>query len=211
MTRILKSSWLLSRLSQSTSEVLYIDEFSFDVRKVNYFGWGPKNRKLYIAKMPEWFTISFIVGLSAQRYYGVIGKVGAINSIVVSQYIKDWMNQFNSTNEESSNNLVIVADNATIHKSKLVKDTIRELKVGIVTIVPYWPFLNPIESYISVIKSKIKKNQKSYLTKTFKPISLKLLQNSFDDCSKIEPDKFIKHSKIETWYAISALTWNKKT
>ena len=64
------------------------------------------------------------------------------------------MNQFNSTNEESSNNLVMVTDKGTIHKSKLVNDMIRELKVGIVTIVPYWPFFNPIESYISVIKSK---------------------------------------------------------
>ena len=106
------------------------------------------------------------------------------------------MNQFNLINEESSNNLIIVvSDNATIHKSKLVKDMIRELKVSIVAIVPYWQFLNPIERYISVIKSKIKKNQKCYLTKTFKQVSLKLLHNSFDDRSKIEPDKFIKQLK----------------
>ena len=94
ITRILKSASLLTRLCNTFTEVLYIDEFSFNARKVNYYGWSPVNSKWYISKIPESFTISFIVGLSVQRYYGIIGKVGAIDSIIVSKYLKWCIDQF---------------------------------------------------------------------------------------------------------------------
>ena len=82
---------------------------------------------------------------------------------------------------------------------------IKTWKIGIVTIVPYWPFLNPIESYIRIIKSKFRAKQRNYWSKTFKPISLKLLQNAFDDWAKINPSMFIKNSRNETASAIAAL------
>ena len=80
LSRILKSACLLFKLNRSSFEVLYIDEFSFDTRKINYYGWGPKNSKLYISKIPEWFTISFVVRLSMMRYYRVKEKIGSIYS-----------------------------------------------------------------------------------------------------------------------------------
>ena len=104
--------------------------------------------------------------------------------------------------------MIIVADNAAVHKSNLIKDWIKKQNIGIVTIAPYWPFLNPIESYISVIKSKVRANLKNRETKTFKAISLKIFKRAFDDWAKIDPSKFIMASRAETVSAISALSKN---
>ena len=72
---ILKSAASLQCLLKTSSEILFFDEFSYDIRKTKYYGWGPKNSKLFIAQTPESFTISFIIGLSMQRYYGVTGNL----------------------------------------------------------------------------------------------------------------------------------------
>ena len=106
------------------------------------------------------------------------------------KHLQGCLKQFNDGNNFEKHSLVIVVDNATVHKSKLIKAWINKQKMWIVTIAPYWPFLNPIESYISVIKSKIKSNLKNCETKTFKGISLKIFKRAFDDCAKIDPSKW---------------------
>ena len=90
------------------------------------------------------------------RYYGVNWKIGSINSSLIVKYITSWIKQFQVDNKNKENNLIIVVDNASIHKIKLVKDVIVNSKIGMVAIVPYLPFLNRIESYIGAIKYKIR-------------------------------------------------------
>ena len=88
VSEVLKSASLLLKLNHSFFEVLHIDEFSFDSRKTNYYGWGPKNSKFYISIIPKWFTIIFFFGLSIIWYYGVKGKIDSINSSLIVKYIK---------------------------------------------------------------------------------------------------------------------------
>ena len=142
------------------------------------------------------------------RYYGVKGKISSINSSLIVKYIKSWIKQFQVESKNKENHLIIVADNATIHKSKLVKDVIVNSKIGLVTIVPYWPFLNPIESYIEAIKSKIRWQERCWQAKTLKPMNLKLIQKAFDEWAAIDPYKFIETSRKETISAVSALEIN---
>ena len=52
---------------------------------------------------------------------------------------------------------VVVWDNATIHKSKLVKEFLEDTQTLMVTIPPYWPALNPAEKLILAIKQKVGK------------------------------------------------------
>ena len=55
--------------------------------------------------------------------------------------------------EFSDKNFVRLAwDNVTIHKTKIVRELLDEHKMGLLTIKPYSPWLNPAEGYISSIK-----------------------------------------------------------
>ena len=51
---------------------------------------------------------------------------------------------------------IIVHDNASIHKSSEIQEFIKESGITILTIIPYFPCLNPTEHLIGSIKSKIK-------------------------------------------------------
>ena len=53
--------------------------------------------------------------------------------------------------------IVFVMDNASIHKSKIMKDYIKEHRLFVLTTTPYWPWLNPTEKVIWWIKKKVQK------------------------------------------------------
>ena len=60
-------------------------------------------------------------------------------------------------------------DNATIHKTKIIRELLVEHKMGLLTMKPYSPWLNPAEGYIASIKKKIRTQleRSKLLTKTF--------------------------------------------
>ena len=55
---------------------------------------------------------------------------------------------------------LIIWNNAVIHKSRIIKTSLSNNFVKILTIYPYYPFLNSIETLIGVIKNKIRVGQK---------------------------------------------------
>jgi transposase len=55
---------------------------------------------------------------------------------------------------------VVFLDNATIHKSKIVKDNL-DSKVLLLFNAPYTPVLNPAEEFFAYIKQNLRKNPNS--------------------------------------------------
>ena len=159
--KIFCSAQVLQRLEKMELKVVYVDEFSFDLRKARLSGWGPVGKKNFICSAWDFRPMSFILGLSGSHYYGIMGRTTSIDSKFLMVYLSSLLEQFK--NSENSNNmkLVIVADNATTHKSNWILKFVADAKIGIVTIWPYSPWLNPIEAYISAIKEKIKCIQKA--------------------------------------------------
>ena len=88
ITKMLQSEALLQTLKSSSTEVIYSDEFSFDTHKSKFYDWGPINSKVFAKWFFEdqWFY--FIVGLSSERYNGVLGIDQTINSDIFKTYIR---------------------------------------------------------------------------------------------------------------------------
>lgn len=139
----------MKHVRASSTEVVYIDEFSLSSRKSTFYGWGPINEKLFVKSSDDFATTSFVVGLSASRLYGVLGKQATIDSNVFSAYIRNVLKQFRRSPDFGLKELLLVMDNASIHKTSLIKSKLTKHKVGILTIMAYSPWLNPAESYIS--------------------------------------------------------------
>ena len=55
--------------------------------------------------------------------------------------------------------LIIVLDNASIHKTEKALKFIVDSKIPMITIPPYEPSLNPVEKFILAIKSKLKQKK----------------------------------------------------
>lgn len=52
--------------------------------------------------------------------------------------------------------IVLLMDNAAIHKHSQVKETARKMKVNILFNAEYSPWLNPIEQLFRYLKEKLK-------------------------------------------------------
>lgn len=59
-------------------------------------------------------------------------------------------------NEFQGKDIVLLMDNAVIHKHSQVLETIRSFNVNVIFNAQYSPWLNPIEFIFGLLKSKLK-------------------------------------------------------
>ena len=163
-------------------EVVYVDEFSYFERKHLQMGWALKGKKRLYPESKENFTMNFIVALSARRYYPVLGLKRSWQSQIFLNYIEHLLNYIKKIGENIQI-LLIVCDNATIHKSQHMKERVYDLGLRVLTTLPYCPWLNSAEQYIGAVKKKMEKFKRlgRYLL-----ISLKLFLYRFISVSHIK-------------------------
>ena len=103
------------------------------------------------------------------------------------------MKFYSDTTTINSNNLLLVSDNAAIHKTKRVLELLESKEVRLLTFYQYSPLLNPIEGFISSIKKKIRTKLESgkILTET-------IIKNLIIEASIGDPTRFVKISQSET-------------
>ena len=92
-------------------------------------------------------------------------QLKGINSTKLNKYIELRFRLSRNTYEKR---MVVMYDNASIHKTKSVKLLIKKLKWVVFTIPPYSPELNQIEHTFGILKTKISKRY--FNAKTFKQI-----------------------------------------
>ena len=56
--------------------------------------------------------------------------------------------------------LIIILENVSSHKTKMVSKFVENSKIMMLTIPPYEPFLNPAEKFILAVKSKIRQKKR---------------------------------------------------
>ena len=135
-------------------ELMYIDEFSINFRHNTAYGWAPLGVKGYLDVNVETFSMSFMVGFSKQRFYGIVGTSTTNNSASFLRFVMNAFKHRLKTLKIKDKRFVIIWDNASLHTSKEVKEFIANTGVIICTITPYSPCLNPAERLILYIKKK---------------------------------------------------------
>ena len=58
--------------------------------------------------------------------------------------------------------MIIVLNNDSIHKTEKALKLIVNLKIPMITILPYEPSLNPVEKFILAIKSKLRQKKAAW-------------------------------------------------
>ena len=154
--RFFESSIIQIILLDKGYELLYLDEFSINLRDKSMYGWWPIGVKGLIKTHQADFSMSFMIGFSVQRIYGVYGTTSTHKNASFISFISNALEYRTNVWKLTDTNLVIVWDNSSIHKSIEVKNFIRKFKIKILTISPYCPTLNPAEKMILYIKQKIK-------------------------------------------------------
>ena len=148
-----------TKLNSQNYELMFIDEFSLSKRSFKFFGWGKKGKPNFIRTMPDTFRMSFYIASSKNRFYGIMGVGGTGNSEKFIHFLTKILKERLKPNLSETKRLIIVLDNASIHKTCNAIKFIVDSKIPMITIPPYEPCLNPIEKLILAIKSKLRQKK----------------------------------------------------
>lgn len=134
-----------SSLLQQGRQFVSIDETSFGRHGRATYGYSPKGTPLFVKKGngPRMTTKSALVCASNDGIYKSHVKVGAFKAA-------DFVDAL--SNFKLPQHSVLLLDNASIHKTKLVKEFAKANDFEILYTPPYSPWFNPIEGIFSIVK-----------------------------------------------------------
>jgi transposase len=136
------------------NKLVFLDETSINLAYTRLYGRAPKNERIKEGTKDVRFQRQSI--FSTLRFNGEICPIifdGTLDQHLFAYYIKT---QLKPTLAEDD---LLILDNCSVHKSKLVLKTFEECGINAVILPPYSPDLNPIELFWSKVKSFLKKTK----------------------------------------------------
>ena len=142
------------RLAQQKTTIIYVVGFEYSSHASNLYGWVKRERTGDRRVMQNHFQASFMIAISANKIHGVAATTKTYNS---KKFIYLLSKLVSNTDEKYA----LIWDNAKIHISKLVQKFLRDHKLWMITIPAYSPVVNAAEKIILIIKSRIRKYERS--------------------------------------------------
>ena len=163
--------------------IVSIDESSFDTHIDNNYGWSIKGQPINVMKKLKRERFSVVSSVTNKK---VIYTQLVKGSVRKEQFIEFMKETIKRTNNRSS----YLMDNATIHKSKELKQLIDDNKRKIIYNVPYSPENNPIEMVFSKVKLLVKKKRTNDIVNNLK----RNIVNGFKKITKQDLTGYFNHS-----------------
>ena len=108
---------------------------------------------------------------------------GTLNKYIFAEYIKTFLKPSLAPDD------ILLLDNSSVHRSKLVLDTLDEYGIKYLFLPPYSPDFNPIELLWSLMKSVLRKLKarthdklENAIAYAFDSVSLECIANWFRHC-----------------------------
>ena len=156
-----ESSAFLSKTRKEWVEVIFFDGFSLDTRKFRFYHWNIKGKLAYLSINDSQFHMSFLIGISKERIYGIMSVKGITDSSVIISCLTELLTQRNKDKNFKKKPFMLWMDNVSVHVSESTQNFLSKCKLRAVTIAAWWPSLNPAEKVIAWFKSLMNKQSKS--------------------------------------------------
>jgi len=127
--------------------LVFIDETWIRTNMAPLRGWGPKGKRLHgYAPHGRWRTLTFLGALRCDAVTAPCVFNGPINGECFLAYVRQQLAKTLKPGD------IVVMDNLGSHKSKAIRDAIRDAGARLWFLPKYSPDLNPIEQTFSKIK-----------------------------------------------------------
>lgn len=147
------------KIEQTLSKVsiYYQDESSFEISQTVWRVLCPSWEKPVRIKGKErrhdWLSVSWVRSLDGELHYRSSG----------TKTWKDFLSLlYQVRHKETKEWMIVIVDNARIHRTKALEQYCEKKKIIIVYLPPYSPDLNPIELVRKMIKKEFRKIQWMY-------------------------------------------------
>ena len=187
-----ENAYLLSKLEESKSTLVYVDEFHVSMKNCSYYNWSKRGEPAWLVADSDPWIMSFVVALSRHEVIGILASEASINSDSFWIFLHD----LNSKLAEEGNDKwppIFVFDNASLHWSRTSIDFYGKHSLRCISITPYSPQLNPAEKIIAVIKSGLRN--------TFingRMLSLTMIKTILDKSTLETAAGWVRASQIES-------------
>src|SRR5271154_2393837 len=143
---------LKSNIDNVNNNFISVDETAVYLNITPTTGWAVKGKKCCIKKplkRSKKYSMCTAISKKGIIAYKIID--GSFNTNRFNDFI------FNDVLPKMTNNAILI-DNCSIHKSQILKNTLKDNDKHLIFNVPYSPQFNPIEYVFNTLKSDIKKS-----------------------------------------------------
>ncbi|GEM50159.1 IS630 family transposase [Deinococcus cellulosilyticus] len=155
----------LQKHTQKGATLVFLDESGISLKTTTRKTWAVKGQTPLIKTRMNWEKLSVIGALTHTGHFYQHTLPGACNGSKVAQFLAHLLKHLQG-------DLMVVLDNAGIHKSRPVQDLLnKHPRMKLVFLPPYAPELNPIEPIWAVVKHHILGNR---LARTLKDLKSSL-------------------------------------
>ena len=112
---------IFGTLEAKGTEVICIDEFTVSERSYKPYRWSWIRQKKWKLMPNDNFWMGFIVGLSSELTYRVMGVKGTTDSSVFITYLWEFTKHIESRRHFSESKYILWWNNASYHKSESVQ------------------------------------------------------------------------------------------
>ena len=127
---------------------VYVDETGFDAPLVREYAYGKKGQGERSGK--RFARTSLIAGLKNNKALAPMEFKGYCDTSVVLAWVTDELIPALEPGD------TVIWDNASIHKSQTIRDTLEAAGIALLFLPPYSPDLNPIEQFWAWLKAWIR-------------------------------------------------------
>ena len=112
--KVWESIWAQIKLQEAGKQVIFLGEFKYSTHTNKFYSWSQREKSGYLMLSPDSFQLSIIVAFSVQAIVGFWATKETVDSYKFIYFLEKLNNLLKS-------NYVIFADNASYHKSAVVR------------------------------------------------------------------------------------------
>ena len=120
--------------------------------------WVERNKPGYVVNGSQYESYSVISAITNNNLELVVIRTRTSNQTVFSKLIYQLGARLHVKYKEEYKKFILIADEARYHRTKKVKNTIKQNELMIIQTVAYSPEFSSVELLINWVKSKIRKS-----------------------------------------------------
>jgi transposase len=197
--KILQSlfSVYLAKKLNKIDMLVNVDEATFSRNTKAHYSWLKRGKSCFISNISLKGSISIISWIMTNGVSLSASVSGRINSKVFAEYLDKLFKYVETICQIPIRRIWLILDNCAVHRSKKIKEVLREKECHVWFLPQYSPELAPIEMYFGRLKKEVVKVGRDKLTDLGQKEGIVLLNKAIQTIKAKEVISYWDHFKTE--------------
>ena len=156
--------------------LINVDESSFSSLTKNSYSWIPRGKEQIIKSICFRNSWTFVTAITSTGGVIAAKRVGTITSEHFIEFLAELIRFIKEKEKVETKDCLIILDNASVHRSLVVKEFMKSENLNVAYIPQYSPELAPIEHYFSKLKQEVIRGARGKDIDWKSPVSSHLLK-----------------------------------